>query len=155
MRKFLVGLMMFACLSLVLAIPAFAETTTGRMNNDGNPLTGNTLNRTDFPNTFNRMTTDNGIFNGTTTNGNFPNRINDTRIGNGTGTIGTYGTNGTYDSTRMNANRTNTTNMTTRANNRVRAMDTTPRRNFDWGWLGLLGLFGLAGMRSRNRDEVR
>ncbi|QKS46460.1 WGxxGxxG-CTERM domain-containing protein [Paenibacillus cellulosilyticus] len=29
----------------------------------------------------------------------------------------------------------------------------TDNRGFDWGWLGLLGLFGLAGMRSRSRDR--
>ncbi|WP_409344601.1 WGxxGxxG family protein [Paenibacillus sp. MBLB4367] len=31
-------------------------------------------------------------------------------------------------------------------------MQAAPNRNFNWGWLGLLGLFGLAGMRSRGRD---
>lgn len=39
-----------------------------------------------------------------------------------------------------------------RANN-YRATATNDDRGFDWGWLGLIGLFGLAGMRSRSRDR--
>jgi hypothetical protein len=160
LKKFLAGFMMFGCLALVLMIPAFAETTDSKPNNDVTPFSGTPgINKT-----YNRMNVTNGVTpNGTTSNGYYYDRLNGTRTGtgNGTGTFGMYGANrngntyGAYDSTRMNTYRPYSTNLTTRANNTVRAMETTTRRGFDWGWLGLLGLFGLAGMRSRSRDEVR
>jgi|GEM_PF-2413713 hypothetical protein len=37
--------------------------------------------------------------------------------------------------------------------NNYRATAANNDRGFDWGWLGLLGLFGLAGMRSRSRER--
>ncbi|MBD3920008.1 WGxxGxxG-CTERM domain-containing protein [Paenibacillus sp. PR3] len=39
--------------------------------------------------------------------------------------------------------------------NNYRPYATTTNKGFNWGWLGLLGLFGLAGMRSHNRDRDR
>lgn len=41
--------------------------------------------------------------------------------------------------------------------NNVRANSATTdnNRGIDWGWLGLLGLFGLAGMRKRVSDPDR
>jgi MYXO-CTERM domain-containing protein len=131
LRKFLPSLMAVTSLSLVLMVPAFAENTANHA-----PGHTTSTNATD------------GTYNGVTT-----------RTGPGmgpygtTGTYGTYGVDGSYgayDSTRMNGYRPyNTARATTRA------LATTTTRNFDWGWLGLLGLFGLAGMRSRNRDEVK
>ncbi len=201
--------MLFASLSLVLMVPAFAETTSSKMNVDNTPLSGQTgINKTYYP------STTNGTLNGTTTgttrttgitgttgttgttgitgttgttgtnNGYYYNRLNGSQTGTGLGTglgtgflgtglgtgtnrtdgtyrpystYGTDGTYGTYDSTRMNAYRPySTTNLTTRGKHNVRAMETTTtRRGFSWGWLGLIGLFGLAGMRSRSNNEVR
>lgn len=162
LRKFLSSLMMLASLSLVFMVPAFAETSPSKMNASTPPMSGQTgINKTYYPSTVTGTTTPNG-----TTNGYYNNRLNSSQTGTGLG-IGNgtpnniYGTNGTYgayDSTRMNYRPYNTTNvnhMTARAKNNVRALETTTRRTFDWGWLGLLGLFGLAGMRSRSRNEIR
>jgi MYXO-CTERM domain-containing protein len=66
--------------------------------------------------------------------------------GYGTTVTGT-GTYGAYDTTRMNAYHPTST--------RYRTTATTTGRSFSWGWLGLLGLFGLAGMRSRNREDIK
>ncbi|WP_054023677.1 WGxxGxxG family protein [Bacillus sp. FJAT-28004] len=76
-----------------------------------------------------RMTTDNNRMNSYGTNNTTTNQIN----GYGDG----YGAN----NTGMNANnyRTNAT--------------TDDRRN-NWGWLGLLGLTGLIGLRSRDRERT-
>lgn len=38
---------------------------------------------------------------------------------------------------------------------RYRANATVDNNDFDWGWLGLLGLAGLIGMRSRESDRDR
>lgn len=54
-----------------------------------------------------------------------------------------------YGDTNMNANTSTNTN-----NYRATATDDN-RRGFDWGWLGLLGLFGLAGARNRSREGVK
>ncbi|TVY04340.1 WGxxGxxG family protein [Cohnella terricola] len=176
MRKVLASLVLCLSLSMVLMVPAFAETTTGKTVKDGTTLNGATVpTKTYHPNagrTDNRMLTNTGTYNGTYT-GTTPYGTNYgtygtgmAPYGTGTGTYGTYGANntygtdgnyGAYDGTRMNAYRPyHTTNLTTRANNTVRRLDTAPaRRGFSWGWLGLIGLFGLAGMRSRSRDDVR
>lgn len=53
-------------------------------------------------------------------------------------TNGNYRNNGDY---RTNSLRTNAATTTTRDN------------GMSWGWLGLLGLFGLAGMRKRATDH--
>lgn len=134
MKKFVVSMMMLVSLCLVLMVPAFAHNTT----------TNDTT-----------MDTRTGI--GTLgTNGVGINGTLGTNGTNGTygtnGTIAPFTTNGTYDATRMNAYRTNT-NVPRTTN--YRAAATTNRNNFGWGWLGLLGLFGLAGMRSKSRDEIR
>jgi len=178
------SLVLCLSLSLVLMVPAFAETTTGRTVKDGTTLNGATVpTKTYHPNagrTDNRTLTNTGTLTGTNTGitpygttygtygtgmGPYGTTGTTGTTGTGTGMFGTgayntYGTDGNYgayDGTRMNAYRPySTTNLTTRANNTVRRMDTTaPRRGFSWGWLGLLGLFGLAGMRSRSRDDVR
>jgi hypothetical protein len=158
------------CLSLVLIVPAFAMTTTGTTGKttgtESTTLNGATVpTKTYYPNA-------GRVDNVTPLNGTLNNTLNGTRIGTGTnGTYGNYGTYGTdgrygtygtdgrygaYDTNRMNYYRPYSTNPVTRANNTVRRMETTTARTgFGWGWLGLLGLFGLAGMRSRNRDEAR
>jgi hypothetical protein len=52
--------------------------------------------------------------------------------GNTTG-MGNYGTNNADGNYKTNAD--------------------TNDNDFDWGWIGLAGLFGLAGLRGRNRAE--
>ncbi|XID93977.1 WGxxGxxG family protein [Paenibacillaceae bacterium WGS1546] len=171
MKKVLSSLMLCLSLSFVLAVPAFAETTTANTNattQPGTTLNTNTYspyaNRTDGffgPMTGTGVNGTNGMFGANGTNGtngmfgaNGTNGTNGMFGANGTNAFGTNGTGtyGAYDGTQMNRG---TTNATTRANNTVRRMDTAPRRGFSWGWLGLLGLFGLAGMRSRNREDAR
>ena len=79
----------------------------------------------------------------------------------GTGTYSPNGTNvtnngyGTYDRTRMNAYSGTGVHNNLRTNTYRTRATTTTNRGFSWGWLGLLGLFGLAGMRSRSREDVR
>lgn len=46
-------------------------------------------------------------------------------------------------------------NGTTVNANNYRTTAATDDDGFDWGWLGLLGLFGLAGARNRNRERDR
>ncbi|KQO04619.1 WGxxGxxG family protein [Paenibacillus sp. Leaf72] len=56
--------------------------------------------------------------------------------------MNSYGTNNnTEGNTNLNAN-----------NYRTNA--TTDDNDFDWGWLGLLGLAGLFGLRSRDRERT-
>lgn len=38
--------------------------------------------------------------------------------------------------------------------NNVRATAAADNDGFDWGWVGLLGLIGLAGMRNRDRERT-
>ncbi|GEM_PF-1352424 len=166
MKKIATSLALGTCIALASVTPAFAEHTTGTtgMSGDSRTLNGATVpNKTYYPNagrtdgTMLDRTINSITGNGTGTYGTGMNGTGNYSTYNMNGTHGVNGTYGTYDSTRMNAYRPySTTNMTTRANNTVRRMETTPvRRGFDWGWLGLLGLFGLAGMRSRNREDVR
>lgn len=111
-------------------------------------------------------TTATGTTTGTTATG--------TTTTTGTGTMGTTtgtttgtGTTGTTGVSRYNDNMLDRMNTYTNANDptgygyggnyntysyRTNAAATT-NRGMNWGWLGLLGLFGLAGVRTRNRDE--
>jgi hypothetical protein len=151
MKRLIQSGLMVASLSLMLSVPAYADTprevvdrTEARINSTINKSVG-TLKDTITPNrtgTIHGMRTDGGT--GTTrgyTNGVWDggiprgNPTNDMINGNnryGTNNVTGYGT-------------TNTGNYRTRA--------TT--NNGNWGWLGLLGLIGLAGMRSRNPQGNR
>lgn len=54
---------------------------------------------------------------------------------------------GTMDGTNNNNNN---------ANNTTRAFATTDNNNnMDWGWIGLAGLLGLAGLRNRSRNPEK
>ncbi|TYR80721.1 hypothetical protein FZC66_10145 [Priestia megaterium] len=57
----------------------------------------------------------------------------------------TYNTDTNMDRVNYNDD-VNTRNVTT-------ATDTNEENDTPWEWLGLLGLFGLLGLRRRNRDE--
>ncbi|CAH1190978.1 MULTISPECIES: WGxxGxxG family protein [Paenibacillus] len=61
-----------------------------------------------------------------------------------TATVNDQNTVYTHDA-RYNTNNVRANSATTTDNN----------RGIDWGWLGLLGLFGLAGMRKRVSDPDR
>lgn len=111
---------------------------------------------------------------GTNSYGNYdsisstPNPINSNTFGvnrsntYGTNNYGTYGTNSTvpnrtnnYNATtnQMKTYGTNSTGTGIHANNyRTLANDTD--NDMDWGWLGLLGLAGLFGLRSRDRERT-
>jgi MYXO-CTERM domain-containing protein len=129
LKRFIASFIAIACFSLVLMIPAFAESTTGTMNH------------------YNRATTYGTGYDGTVGTRSVPN-VYDGTIGTRTGpTVTGTGTYGAYDTTRMNAYNPRGTHY------RTTATTTTGRNN--WGWLGLLGLFGLAGMRSRNREASK
>lgn len=132
MKKQWAATLAAASISMVIAVPAMAETNTNHMND--NPV----------KNSVNRLEKDLGIDgkdNGTTnmnrtrTMNNMNNNMYDGR-GTGTGT-------GTYN--------TNAYNNGTYGTNNVRANATTDRGN-GWGWLGLLGLFGLAGLRKEKHE---
>ncbi|WP_317971050.1 WGxxGxxG family protein [Paenibacillus sp. CCS19] len=70
-----------------------------------------------------------------------------------TGNMNTYGTNNTgYGNNYGNSVTGYGTNNGLNANNyRANAADDN---DFDWGWLGLLGLAGLFGLRSRDRERT-
>ena len=55
------------------------------------------------------------------------------------------------DTTGGTTNGTNSTTTTTSPRSDVASADTD--RDFDWGWLGLLGLSGLLGLIPRKREE--
>ncbi|MDF2716937.1 MAG: hypothetical protein K0R28_3862 [Paenibacillus sp.] len=58
--------------------------------------------------------------------------------------------NTTAAGTMDGANNNNNNN----ANNTTRALATTDN-NMDWGWIGLAGLLGLAGLRNRSRNPEK
>lgn len=158
---------MFACFTMMFTVPtadanraamvepngsmSVAPTPTAYPN--GNTMTNN-FNRaaTGVENGVNRTITgvENGMNRAITGVENGVNRTVtglENGVNNGTRGYNAYSTNNnTYNRHNVNANRANyraTANTTTTAN-----------RGFSWGWLGLLGLFGLAGMRSRDRDRA-
>jgi MYXO-CTERM domain-containing protein len=69
--------------------------------------------------------------------------------------MSTYGTNGTNNYGNSYGNNltglgTNNGSSLNANNYRAKATDDN---DFDWGWLGLLGLGGLLGLRSRDRER--
>lgn len=130
MKKQWAATLAAASISMVIAVPAMAETNTNHMND--NPVK-NSVNR--LEKNLGIDGKDNGTtdMNRTRTMNNMNNNMYD---GRGTGT-------GTYN--------TNAYNNGTYGTNNVRANATTDRGN-GWGWLGLLGLFGLAGLRKEKHE---
>lgn len=135
MKKQWAATLAAASISMVIAVPAMADTNTNHTNH---------MNDNPVKNSVNRLEKDLGIdgkdngttnMNGTRTMNNMNNNMYDGR-GTGTGT-------GTYN--------TNAYNNGTYGTNNVRANATTDRGN-GWGWLGLLGLFGLAGLRKEKHE---
>jgi hypothetical protein len=157
LRKFLVSLSVIASMCLVLMVPAYAEVMTGK--SPVNTSTNGTTYKGSTGITGTPYSINPGV-NGTATNGvnGTYNGMNVTNGYNANNTLGNRtGTYGTYDSTRMNNYRPYNTignDVNSLRTNTYRTAATTTR-SFNWGWLGLIGLFGLAGMRSRNRDEIR
>lgn len=173
MNKKLTAIIATMSLSAALVGSASASGTGGDMPTGGGPLRGNTVN-----NTIDRMT--NNLDRDLSTNGysgngyrmNYPdnrmspnplnnfsttpnsttgNTMRGNSVNNGTGT-GT-GTNRTMSRDYYNNTGTGTGTGNYRTNS-VRAQSTTTNRGSNWGWLGLLGLFGLAGMRRRESDRA-
>ncbi|MFX3632724.1 MAG: WGxxGxxG family protein [Candidatus Pristimantibacillus sp.] len=161
-------LFVMSCLSLVLAIPAFAaegvnstKISENRMNATGtrtytdvnrmgtNDLGSGRLNMNDTDNFSNRP----GMRSGIGTIGTAPgtvgtvNRMNGNNNGNNNGTIRPLDVNPLNDnSTPLNTNTNYRTNQY-----RANAADDN---GSDWGWLGLIGLIGLAGLRGRNHERT-
>lgn len=122
MRKQMATMLAAASISMAIAVPAMAESSQMKSN-----TTTNQVN--DTRGHYDSRTYNNGEYvpNGYTNMSRARNGMYNTNSYNGYGTgTGTYGTN------NVNAY-------------------TTTGRGFSWGWLGLLGLFGLAGMR---REKV-
>ncbi|CAM4280635.1 hypothetical protein FHS16_002217 [Paenibacillus endophyticus] len=113
MRKFWTVFCLVACLTFVLAVPAFADNAkSGTMENyNNNNRMGNAV-----PDTGLRSDIERGV-DRTTRALDMDNRTN------------------------MNAN-----------NYRTNAVDND--NDFNWSWLGLLGLIGLAGLRNRGRERT-
>lgn len=159
MDKKLTALITALSLSAALAIPASAYSTYGDTTNGGAPVRGNMVN-----NPIERMTNDlerDLTPNGYSGNGyqmNVPNMNNGKNMfNNGTNNNETYNKRNTMRSNSLyNRSSTGNYNTTGKGNyrtNTVRAQSTTSAGS-NWGWLGLLGLFGLAGMRKRESDRV-
>lgn len=148
--------LLLGSLTMAASVPAFAESSSGtNYNVNETPRSGNVStyngpvgsNHSYTP--YNTNTNRDGVYS-TRNNANmnrdgvYPTRINDNTLRQnlyGQEPLRTYNVN----NVRTNANR-----------NMYRATaTTTTTRGFSWGWLGLIGLFGLAGMRSRSRDDVR
>lgn len=91
-------------------------------------------------------------------NSSSPNPINSNSFGTnrsnmGTNSYGTYGTNSTNRANNYNSYGTNGTGTGMNANN-YRTLANDNDNDMDWGWLGLLGLAGLFGLRSRDRERT-
>lgn len=169
MDKKLTALIATMSLSAALVVPASAYSTHGDTTTGGAPVRGNMANNPieRMTNNLDRDLSTNGysgngyrmnvpnINNGT----NMPNNVPNT-FGNGTNNGMNSNMNNHGNTMRSNSmynrsstgdyNRTGTGNYRT---NTVRAQATT-RAGSNWGWLGLLGLFGLAGMRRRESDRA-
>lgn len=140
MKKVLLSFSFIACLMLLSAIPAFANNMNYSTNTPATDIK-NDVNR--GINDVGRGINDVGRAIGTELN---PNNYNYK-----TTTPGYTGTNMNSNNYRTNTTGYNGTNV--HANNyRAKA---TGNNGSNWGWLGLIGLFGLAGMRSRGRDGDR
>jgi len=129
-----------AGLSLMLAVPAYAYTGTANGGNDG---LGNGM----------------GKRNGTQVHAHGVGKTTGHEIsvyGTGTGSQFRSGYTGTPAATtnRQDGYAPRTYADGT-ADGRYRTTAAAPARGIGWGWLGLLGLFGLAGFRNRNPQENR
>ncbi|NIK78560.1 hypothetical protein FHS15_003698 [Paenibacillus castaneae] len=155
MKKMLMLFCAFACLTFVLAVPAFANTantTTGTTNNYNNKGMGTSIPdtiRSDI--NYGVKSTERALGVDGYTNKNYTNTRTD-------GYMNRNYTNTNIDgnATRNYMNRSTTgtaVNPALHANN-YRTTATTTNRGSNWGWLGLLGLIGLAGMKSRDRERT-
>ncbi|WP_454192027.1 WGxxGxxG family protein [Paenibacillus sp. Marseille-Q7038] len=131
MKKQMATMLAAASISMVIAVPAMAESSHMKANsttNQGNETKGHYDSKSyndSLPGGYSNMSR-------TRMNDN----MNNTNGYNGFGTGGTGGTGtGTYGTNNVNAN----------------SADDGDSGN--WGWLGLLGLIGLAGMRRGEKQE--
>lgn len=169
MDKKLTALIATMSLSAALVVPASAYGTLGDTTTGGAPVRGNMANnpiermtnnldrdlstngysgngyRMNVPNTntgTNMLNDGPNMFNGTNNNGMNPN-MNTNRNTMRSNSLNNRTTTRDYNTTGTGNYRTNTV--------RARAVTGT---GSNWGWLGLLGLFGLAGMRRRESDRA-
>lgn len=152
MKKAALLVILFACFTFALALPAASaannlRTNDTTINNDLNTNVGNNrmFNRAenDLDRTMNRLETG-----ANRTANRVETGVNRAANQAETGMNRAFGTDAydRYDNNAMNRGNFRT-NAATTAN-------TTANRGFNWGWLGLLGLLGLAGMRNRERDRA-
>lgn len=135
MKKKAVALAAAATLSAVIAIPAFAEDTTGYGTGAHSPVPTATA------------TPGAGMLN---TGATASPHVSPFHTYSGTTGVGNYGA---YDGINIDGIHTGKTTGTYRAKAYNALADGTTRSN--WGWLGLLGLLGLAGLRGKSRDDDR
>jgi len=167
MKRLIRSGLMVASVSLMLSVPAYANTsangTTGTgvyATNTGNFAGVGAPNNMGVNRTNGVGGATDGIGGGlrdiTTGIGNGVRDVT-TGIGNGVRDVANGVGNGVRDMTDGITNdrvRTNNYNGTTTNNNgRYRTNATTTNRNNNWGWLGLLGLVGLAGLRQRHPER--
>lgn len=131
MKKLIRSGLLVAGLSMMLTVPAFAQGTAG---NGAGAATGNGT----------------GPYNATGVGGTYGNNAYNTGTGrylnNGVAGNGRFGTNN-YTGNGVGLN-------DGRYDGRYRTTATAANRDYDWGWIGLFGLIGLAGMM-RNRNPQR
>ncbi|MEF3354899.1 WGxxGxxG-CTERM domain-containing protein [Paenibacillus sp. GYB006] len=124
MKKQMATMLAAASISMVIAVPAMAESS--HMKNSNTNQVTETKGHYDSKSYNDSLT--GGYSNMSRTRGVNDNMYN-TNSYNGYGTTGT----GTYGTNNVNANSTND-------------------GSGNWGWLGLLGLLGLAGMRREKHE---
>lgn len=148
--KWLHGILI-AVASLMIAVPAYANTAT----NGGNGGLGN------------GMGTNKGMQNGISANqGNAGMNVRSNGVQTRSRTtpnydVSVYGTGTGTQFQNVNANDAGMTNhdrnnrMQTNTNDGYRPLNTNENRGMDWGWLGLLGLIGLTGLFKRDPQRNR
>jgi len=119
----------FALLFSLSSIPAYAMDNTG--------MSGNQTRSTDSFNNVNNYQTNDGV-----TNDYRANNVNNYRYNDGV----------TNDYRAHNVTNNQAHRYRATANN-YRATAVDNNRGSNWGWLGLLGLTGLFGLRSRERER--
>mgnify|MGYP001439724537 CR=1 FL=1 len=129
-----------AVLSLMFAVPAYANPAQSAQADGGNGGLGNGMGARPH------VLADNG-----SVNAKAASRHDVSVYGTGTGNqFRNVNANAGMTTDRQPMDRTHAN-----ANDRVRTLDTVPSRGMSWGWLGLLGLLGLFGNRSRNPQRDR
>ncbi|WP_211745385.1 WGxxGxxG family protein [Paenibacillus sp. Marseille-Q4541] len=127
MKKQMATMLAAASISMVIAVPAMAESSHVKANTTTDHVNEMNMTKGHYDSrTYNNYETVPGGYNNMSRSRSMNDNMYNTNSYNGYGT-GTYGTNS------VNAH-------------------ATTSRGTGWGWLGLLGLFGLAGMRREKHE---